>query len=294
MSAAPDLEETGGHLVLPSATTLTVEGASQRMRQNPSRLVALIGPFDAGKTSLIASLYDLFQSDEVSGVGFAKSDTLHGFELACHDARAASRRNTPSINRTPRGEVRFYHLDLGGGPAGTRLTLLLGDRAGEEYGDVADDISLAGGFPEILRADVLTLLVDGARLLDDGARHNARSEVRLMLQAFAEGGALDRRKHLAIVQTKQDLVEKSGIKERVTGDLVRIVEDIGRDLPGQFQRTSVFRVAASPADDILPRGYGIATLLDFWLTAYAERVALQGAAAPVASRAFGRLAAVTT
>ena len=93
---------------LPDAGTLTPSEASRLLRRGDARVISIIGPRDAGKTSLIASLYELFQEGPVSEIGFAQSQTLHAFEQACHDARAASRRGAPDITRTPLGGVRFY------------------------------------------------------------------------------------------------------------------------------------------------------------------------------------------
>jgi len=75
---------------LPSADRLSPVGRHQAVCGVViSCVVAIIGPTDAGKTSLIASLYDLLQEGPVAGIGFARSLTLHAFEQACHDARAA-------------------------------------------------------------------------------------------------------------------------------------------------------------------------------------------------------------
>ena len=114
------------YIVLPGADTLPLAEASSLLRRGDARVIAIIGPRDAGKTSLIASLYELFQEGPVSEIGYAQSQTLHAFERACHDARAASRRTTPHTYRTSRGEVQFYHLDLVGGFGGTAVSSCLG------------------------------------------------------------------------------------------------------------------------------------------------------------------------
>ena len=111
---------------LPGADTLTTAEASRLLCRSDARMIAIIGPRDAGKTSLIASLYDLFQEGPVLEIGYAQSRTLQAFERACHDARATSRRNAPHIYRTPLSGVRFYHLDLSGGSAGTQAGSHLG------------------------------------------------------------------------------------------------------------------------------------------------------------------------
>jgi len=175
-------------IALASAGTLSVEEAQTELRQSACRVVAIVGPFDAGKTSLIAGLYDLFQSGAVGQFEFASSLSLHAFEQAAHDSRAASRRDNPDQNRTPLGEVRFYHLGLVVRDASDRASLLLADRAGESYLFTRNDPDSAKEFPELARADVLTMLVDGARLASNEQRHNVRSEVRLTLQALIEAG----------------------------------------------------------------------------------------------------------
>ena len=162
-------------------------------------MIAVIGPRDSGKTSLIASVYDLFQEGPVGDIRFSRSRTLHAFEQTCHDARAASRRGVPHMNRTPIGDVRFYHVEIGCGEAEERLSLLLGDRAGEEYLAAADDVAVVPSFTEVIRADTLTVLVDGARLLESGGRHNLRIGIIMMLQGLHDGGGLSPASRLAVV-----------------------------------------------------------------------------------------------
>jgi hypothetical protein len=258
------------------------------LRAGPARIIAIIGPSDAGKTSLIASLYDLFQEGPVAGVEFARSRSLHAFEQTCHDARAASRRGVPHINRTPRGEVRFYHLQVGGAGAEDGVALALGDRAGEEYRGAADDASVANSFPEVRRADSLTLLVDGERLLDAGARHNLRSEITMVVQALDDGGAVSAGQRLAIVLTKIDLIQASPDLARAETDFTGLVAALVRLFGNIFSTIKPFRIAASPKTDIVPRGTGIAQLLTFWLQP-ADPAPTPISARPNFSRTFARL-----
>ena len=282
-------EEVGAPSVqLLGAGTLIPAEASSILRQGPTRVIALLGPSDSGKTSLIACLYDLFQEGPVAGVEFARSRTLHAFEHACHDTRAESRRSTPHMSRTPLGEVSFYHLEVGY-PAGERLVLLLGNRAGEEYRAAADDASVVAGFSEVARADTLTVLVDGERLLDAGARHNLRSDIVMMLQGVQDGGCLRNRTRLALVLTKLDAVSKSGDQgDRALRDFRTLLVDV-RDLFGAgLAEVAPFQVAASPKTDALPRGTGVPDLLTFWLKPGARpRTAVAGG--PTLGRAFARL-----
>ncbi|WP_141233943.1 hypothetical protein [Pseudomonas sp. Irchel 3E20] len=249
---------------LRSAETLSLEETSMLLRAAPTRVIAIIGPSDSGKTSLIAGLYELFQEGPIGNISFSRSVTLHAFEQTCHDARSASRRTSPHIHRTRRGEVRFYHLDISGAGAAKSLTLALADRAGEEYKGAADDTSMGVDFPEVQRADTLTLLVDGQRHLDSGARHNLRSEVIMIIQALVDGGALQNGQRLAVVLTKIDQIVGSPNEGRALSEFSKLVKKIEELFPNIFTTIVSFKIAASPKSGEMKRGTGVDELLDFW------------------------------
>lgn len=235
------------------------------LRAGETRVVAIIGPTAGGKTTLIASLYDLFQAGPVAGQRFAKSFTLSAFEQACHHARAVSQRATPYTERTPLSSgVGFYHLGIRNSPSPAILELLLADRPGEDYRSAADDPSVCAGFVEVLRADSISILIDGHRLVDVGARHNLLSETQMILQGLVDGDAVLSGQQIAFVLTKFDEVSLSTEVARAEHDFKGLVESAQRLFGHVFERIRSFRVAASPATDALPRGYGVAELLQFW------------------------------
>ena len=281
---------------LPLAATLTVEEAQKILRAKESRVIAISGPFDSGKTSLIAGLYDLFQMGQVGRVAFSQSYSLHAFEQAAHDSRAASRRELPEMNRTPIGQVRFYHLDLVDIPSGAAPAVLLGDRAGEEYLGTRHNPDLAAEFPELRRADVLTMLVDGARLMDAGHRHNVRSEIRQTIQAFVEAGVVKPSQRLAVVLTKLDFVRQGEVASaRALQDFDTLVTGIRTTFGAKFACIRPFAVAAQPKSAGAHRGEGLDGLLEYWM---AEPLRHQPAAmalvVPQAERYFDRLQKLAT
>ena len=287
----PDVRNERSSVDLPGAETLSTSDASMLLRRGDARVIAIIGPGDSGKTSLIASLYELFQEGRVSDIGYARSRSLHAFERACHHARAVSRRNTPHIYRTPLGGVSFYHLDLSGGPAGVRLALVLGDRAGEDYLSVADDVSVARTLPEVMRADSITVLVDGERLLNSGDRHNLRSEIVMTLQGLVDGGALGNVGPLALVLTKMDLIRESSMEARVDADFMALENNIRQNFGSVFSRIRVFETAASPKTNKMGRGTGVPALLIFWLESSVP-MDTELRTRPVFARAFARVAPI--
>lgn len=276
---------------MPAATTMSVDEADDVVKGSPSRIIAIAGPHAAGKTSLIAGLYDLFQVGQVGKIAFAGSFSLHAFEQATHDSRAASRRTAPTMARTERGEVRFYHLDLVDTDSGALSSVLLGDRAGEEYLETRSNPLSAQQFPELQRADVVTMLVDGLRLLDPGQRHNLRSEIRQTLQAFVEAGVLKRHQRLALVLTKLDVIRtaldggKRSFQEFETL-VARLRTDYGAHV-GAFES---FQVAAQPNSDGAKRGENLDCLLAYWMAEPLRfRPAPMAFKQPAAARYFARL-----
>lgn len=274
-----------------TAQKLTVPEAIGLLRKRQSRVIAIIGPHDAGKTSLIASIHDLFQDGPIDSIEFAASSTLHAFEAASHDSRMESGRESPDTQRTQRGGVGFYHLDVGHNETQECITLLLGDRAGEEYLEAADDIDLVQDLEEIRRADVITLLADGQRLLDAGARHNVIAQIERILQAFQGADVISGRQRLSLVMTKLDSVHDSKIAkdaERAFQDFSKLEANVKARYASVFESINSFKVAASPKSTTVSPGAGVSELLSCWLLPrQCQSVAMPVPVVP--ARAIGRL-----
>lgn len=250
---------------LSGAGRLSKQGAAAILRRDAGRVVAIIGPHDAGKTSLIAGFYDLFQDGPISDFQFSGSQTLHAFEMSCHDTRDASGRTLPHINRTPLGDAEFLHLSVDHSVTGARFALLIGDRAGEDYRSAANDVQAVGEFFEVKRADTLTFLVDACRLLDPVTRHQARIEVLRTAQAMVDGGATSPRQRVAVVLTKVDEVRGSVDEARVMIDFSSVIGQLRTNFGSKFAAIEPFETAAQPKKKAAPRGTGLSELLTYWL-----------------------------
>lgn len=267
-----EVEETGVRregvetLPLSLGEALTRGEASSLQRQRASCAIGIVAPNEAGKTSLIASVYDLLQGGAMGGIGFAGSSTLIGFEKVCHNARTSSRREMPHMERTSAGaDATFFHLDLL--PTdGELVSLFIADRSGEDYLAVADDLGRSASLFELRRADTLTVLVNGEHLVSSAHRHETKAITSQIVDALVEAGAVRRGCRLALVLTKQDVVLSSQNVERVAGDFGEIVAGIVEDHGSYFGEIERFVIAASPRDlSDIQRGHGMDTLLRFWL-----------------------------
>jgi hypothetical protein len=258
---------------LPDALPLDMGGTDKVLAMLPSRMIGVIGVHDSGKTSVIAGLFDLLQIGPVSDCTFAGSSTLHGLEIICHDARVASERNEPHSERTKRGEVRFYHIDVRRN--GAFHSLLIADRSGEEYEEVADLAANAAGMFELRRADVITILVDGRRLASPSDRADVIGAIPLIVQGMAENGAFLRKPNLAIVLTKNDAVQASPRKEHVERDFKAIADGLQDTFADHFGEFGSFVTCASPADTNAARGAGLDEMLNFWMQPSAQSRAVR-------------------
>jgi len=290
-STTPPPKSSVSGLRLPHAQSLSISEATSLLRYGPCNVISLVGPFDSGKTSLVAGIYDLLQRGPVGGYAFAGSSTLHSFERACHDSRRDSERGEAHMERTERGEVLFFHVDLVGKGCDAKRAALFGNRAGEEYTMVQDEPDRAKAYPELKRADVLTVLVDGAKLLNAGERHQVRAEVRVTLRAFVESGVAQPWQRLALVLTKLDAIRKNEAgRDGALRYFEALAAKIQEDYASQFNEIQSFIVAASPKTTNAHRGEGMHELLQYWMAYPARHVpaAIEQREVPK-ERAFGRL-----
>ena len=264
--------------------------ASRLQLRNISRTIALIGPHDSGKTSMIAGLYDLLQQGPLAGVSFAGSSTLIGFEQVCHLARAESRRKVPHMERTIRGaDATFFHLDLHQQDAGLS-SLFIGDRSGEDYLTVSDQLSHADQLFEVRRADCVTILVNGEQLASTALRHETVAAIQQVVDALIEARVIRRGCRLALVLTKKDAVFASAHRDRGLRDFARLVSTIADSHSEYLGRVHSFVVAASPKRcDEVKRGEGVGELLLFWLEATQPARSATDGSRPDFERAIDRL-----
>lgn len=278
---------------LPSAEALPGAAAQALLRDKSCAVIALVGPHESGKTSLIGGIYDLLQEDKVGGYAFAGSTTLHAFERACHDARTTSNRDEPHMERTDRGPATYFHLDLAEASGQVKRTALFANRDGEAYMDTQANPDLAMGYPELSRCDTLTVLADGVKLLDDSERHQVLNDVCLTIRAFQEAGQTRKWQRLAVVLTKIDAVRKAEDKassERAVRHFQRIVDDVRHEFSDRFANIQPFQVSASPKGVVGERGEGMQALLAYWMQAPNRLTHAPSSQDPVRSvRAFGRL-----
>jgi hypothetical protein len=260
---ADDVVEVAMRTRLRSSDLLKPEQLWPLQKQVPTRTVALVGDFRAGKTTLISALYASFRKGPLAGYSFRSSRTLTAFARRHHDALLQSQRNSPVTLRTSRQEgLGFFHLCLRDAADGDH-NLLIADRSGETYAEARSDTSLIGQLIELECADRVCFLLDSARLADIEQRHTYKRAFKQQIHAFLDNGALSPSTALEMVTTKLDKL-KPQIEGRA---LIEELAEFEAATLAEFSHVSLTarRVCALPRADYAVGVVGLDKMVHDWL-----------------------------
>ncbi len=244
-------------IVLPSGDALDQSKANRFLCAFPANIIAVAGPADSGKTTLLSSIYDILQLGPFHDYSFATSTTLLAFERRCFLARLASQRSSPTTERTSTSSgLKFLHLALGRRDFG-RVDFLLSDRSGEDYQRAANNEEACRELIELSRADIVLILVDGRKIANPQFRASAINETKMMVQAFLESGMVGEHQKLGVILTKLDLIPEAS--SSVFDSLVQWVKE---QFDGKFLEIISIKTAARPETHTLDPYIGLKELLN--------------------------------
>jgi hypothetical protein len=209
-SIYPDAEDAapwrGRHLDLREAEAI--------VQRSPARLISVLGPHNAGKTSLMASFFLQIANDQYGPFPyrFASSRTLYGFQdLVDRANRWSDKPGEHIVGHTPKEDGqdagRFLHLGLRPSrPSDDRhIDVLLSDVAGEWIDGwtqrVDEDARRRLAF--VRRSDGFVIVADADALMGRSGAKTDASIAGLIRRVAAEGPS---RRVLAMVFSKLDRV----------------------------------------------------------------------------------------
>src|SRR3546814_19793189 len=110
---------------------------------------------------------------------FCQSRSLLGFEKKTLQSRAMSGSATPDTPRTSVQEgLQFFHLALTDETNVKRTDILISERAGELYSEVRDRHETAHQLIEVIKANTISIILDGERVRESRRRGRAIASVR--------------------------------------------------------------------------------------------------------------------
>lgn len=256
----PEEELSRNPIQLNGGSILSLDEATEVLCEGESRVLALLGSVNSGKSTLCLSLYNAFQNGAFEMWNFGGSQTLTAFEERSFLSRAASGRVKSDTPRTSLGEgLGFYHLKL----TNNRYccyNLLISDRSGEYYASVADSFSDCTSLFEIKRADLALFLLDGEKITTD-ERHSIKTDMLMLIETLIESGIIGHKHNIGIALSKYDLVLKSEYSERAICDFDNLFDTTCKRFADKVLSIEKFEVAARSQHSNIKSLYGIDNIL---------------------------------
>lgn len=236
----------------------------------PARLIVSAGPVECGKTTLITTLYELFQKDSVSGHIFKGSQTLQSFELKCHLGRPDSGNDESDSERTLyKGPNPFYlHLCVSSEKDAARpIDFLFTDVSGEMFEHATNSTTECKEFLFLKRATHFLLMLDSEKAFF-ADKWSMVISAKTLLQSCLDSNMLSDFCTVNVVWTKYDYFEAAPPADKKENqEFINVVENIFRHEFGPRLKRLIFStVAARPKRaKHLGLGKGVPELFQDWI-----------------------------
>ncbi len=256
------------HEAIYSGDTLVSAEANLIAASSLSRLIILCGLPDVGKTTMLASLFDLFQNNSsVDKYRYAFSRSLIGFEKRCHHSRLTSGRAYPETLRTGlKDKHDFLHLRVQKEASGHANTnLLFTDIAGEYFNSLKNSAEECARFNLARRTDHFVVFINADDLSDISRRQNAKVSSLGILRMLAESKVLSRETYIEIVFSKWDLLLGKENKRHHEKYILNLQAEILEKLKKFYDNISFHKISSRSSNGVLEQGHGISNLLGIWV-----------------------------
>ncbi|HMY21570.1 MAG TPA: hypothetical protein PKA58_34850 [Polyangium sp.] len=202
---------------------LNLVEAEDILRRAPARVISVLGPYDAGKTSLLASFFLQLANGQhgVFPYRFASSRTLYGFQDLVDRANAWSGQTHEQIvDHTPKDDGthggRFLHLGVR--PADNdddrHIDLLLSDVTGEwiDKWTARADAEGKRRLAFVPRSNGFIVVADAAKLISEDGMDADDAIGRLIRRTIAAAGPGNGRGFALVFSKFDKIIDEAGIE----------------------------------------------------------------------------------
>lgn len=249
-----------------SGDKLTADEAAPILQANPF-VVVLGGMVEAGKTTLLARIFEMFQCGTVVGFRYMTSRTPLAFDKLSWHATMECGANSPTTEHTYRSENNlFLHLRIRGEKSGLPpVDLLLGDIPGEIFPEAVAEDSVCRGLQALRRADHIALFLDCGVLRDLAQRHDHAGKVIDFVLRALQTGQIGQHTVLHLIISKCDFLLHGESKSTL-----QFVENTERSFRARFAHRvgglHVWRLAPRPELPFEPTFAKIDEMFHVWTT----------------------------
>lgn len=225
------------------------------------KLTVILGEFDCGKTTLLSSIFDLFQIGHFKNYLFAGSLTQIGFEERSHLSRSISGSEIPDTERTKSLEFRLLHIGVKKRDSSKINHLILSDISGETIRQARNSGSVMKSRLSLVKdADYVVYMFDGEKL-NPANRSTTLLNSNLFIQSALDNGIFDQETVLNVIISKWDLVSKDSTFNLET-DLINLLDT---RFKGRLKDVKYSFMAArpdEPGNKDIGLGFGVEAFLD--------------------------------
>lgn len=248
-----------------------------------SRVIAIVGANDTGKTTLLGSLFDRFCRGPFGGYDFAGSMSLRAFDKRMYLGHTRCRAPKADTIRTKHDwSMKFLHIRLKSAQAGTvPYELLISDIPGETCKQARHSTDKCKNLRTLLRADRLIVAVDGAKLATASLRESAIADSVALLRRLSESDVLRPGIQIDIVLTKWDIVKAANAETAVRAAVERHRSVIEHQPYAAAFSISWNEIAARPDNiSVLQHCFGMDALPRLWCDSAPSRYHSSAVASP--------------
>lgn len=250
-----------------SGEAFDIDALNKFLLEKEGRIIAVVGDFRSGKTTLAAALYGFLKEGPFDSLEFVESRTLLGLERRVHTSTIDSGNSTPDTERTSiQAGVQFLHLELINQHSRKRRDLFFSDRAGEFYSHLRSGEISSDKLDEITKADVLLILLDGERLCDTRKRANACESVRQTIRVLIEENGIKPGTLVQIITTKMDLILNAPNAEHIATQLSCFEASLFSQMEKNLPNLSFAHITVRGQQESSPELYPFSQIVSDWLT----------------------------
>jgi energy-coupling factor transporter ATP-binding protein EcfA2 len=255
-------------LDLPSGKQLSERDAASLSAARPTRLVVVAGPVGCGKTTLLTSLYELFQWRSILSYRFAGCNSLPAFEELCHLARASSNNPVADTKRTPYKEPEYLHLRICPATSPVRpVDFLFTDVSGEMFEHARDSTAECQALSFLRRADHFVLLLDSDKGVRPEKRWGMAQNAIALLRSCVDSQMLQSYCVVKVVWAKFDYFEAATDKDKHVKFRADVESEFKSLFASGLTHLRFGEIATRPTQaPQLGFGHGVTELLEEWAT----------------------------
>lgn len=239
-----------------------------------TKLVLILGPVDAGKTTLVSRVFDQFHNGPIGHWRFAGSETIVGYESVLRHHRNKKATATPNVDRTPiKLDPDLFHINLKKGDEEIKAALIA-NLSGELFNNLIQSNETIEDIDYFQRASHISMVLDGSKLTNKANRSSELRNTYLFLERLSKAKHVSSSALVSIIVAKTDIFRKLGGKiDGFTDETIKKIKD---EIIAPLKKNGLnilnepLEVISEPFD----MSTGFKEVIDSWMSEVVQQVVL--------------------